>query len=50
VLPSSSRCRTTSPPIGAWVTIIQGVIFVIAVLLFREGIIGVIAKRIRRPL
>jgi branched-chain amino acid transport system permease protein len=35
---------------GAWVTIMQGVIFVIAVLLFREGIIGVIAKRIRRPL
>ena len=35
---------------GAWVTIMQGVIFVIAVLLFREGIIGVIAKWIRRPL
>src|SRR5690606_34481354 len=36
--------------LGAWVTIIQGVIFVICVLLFREGIIGVIAKRIKRPL
>ena len=35
---------------GAWVTIIQGVIFVAAVLLFREGIIGVLAKRLRRPL
>lgn len=29
---------------GAWVTIIQGVIFVLSVLLFREGIVGVIAK------
>nr|WP_229582944.1 branched-chain amino acid ABC transporter permease [Paracoccus sp. S-4012] len=35
---------------GAWVTIIQGVIFVIGVLLFREGIVGIIAKWIRRPL
>ena len=35
---------------GAWVTIIQGAIFVIAVLLFREGIIGVLARRLRKPL
>ncbi|MEO3386517.1 branched-chain amino acid ABC transporter permease [Mesorhizobium sp. CAU 1741] len=35
---------------GAWVTIIQGAIFVITVMLFREGIIGVIAKWIRKPL
>jgi len=35
---------------GAWVTVIQGVIFVIGVLLFREGIIGVIARWIKRPL
>ena len=35
---------------GAWVTIIQGVIFVITVLLFREGIVGVIQKWIRKPL
>ena len=35
---------------GAWVTIIQGCIFVICVLLFREGIVGVIAKWIRKPL
>jgi branched-chain amino acid transport system permease protein len=35
---------------GAWVTIIQGVIFVITVLLFREGIIGVISKWIKKPL
>lgn len=35
---------------GAWVTIIQGVIFVISVLLFREGIVGVISKWIKKPL
>jgi branched-chain amino acid transport system permease protein len=35
---------------GAWVTIIQGVIFVVAVMLFREGIVGVLAKWLRRPL
>lgn len=35
---------------GAWVTIVQGTIFVIAVLLFREGIIGVLSKWIKRPL
>ena len=35
---------------GAWVTVIQGVIFVICVLLFREGIVGVIGKALRRQL
>ena len=35
---------------GAWVTIIQGVIFVLGVLLFREGIIGVLARWLKRPL
>ena len=36
--------------LGAWVTIIQGCIFVISVILFREGIIGMIAKWIKKPL
>jgi branched-chain amino acid transport system permease protein len=35
---------------GAWVTIIQGVIFVIAVLLFREGVVGVLSRWFKRPL
>jgi len=35
---------------GDWVTIGQGIIFVVAVILFREGIVGLIAKVIRRPL
>jgi branched-chain amino acid transport system permease protein len=36
--------------LGAWVTIIQGGIFVLCVLLFRKGIVGVLAKLTRRPL
>lgn len=36
--------------LGAWVTIIQGCIFVISVMLFREGIVGVFSKFLRRPL
>jgi branched-chain amino acid transport system permease protein len=36
--------------LGSWVLVVQGVIFVACVLLFREGIVGVIAKRIRQPL
>ncbi|MDR6756842.1 branched-chain amino acid transport system permease protein [Mycoplana sp. BE70] len=36
--------------LGAWVTVVQGVVFVIAVLLFREGIVGVLSKWIKKPL
>ena len=32
---------------GQWVTVIQGIIFVICVLLFRRGIVGVIAHTLR---
>ena len=35
---------------GAWVTVTQGVIFVLGVLLFREGIIGVLSRWFKRPL
>jgi branched-chain amino acid transport system permease protein len=35
---------------GAWVTIIQGIIFVVCVLAFRRGIVGEIAHAIRKPL
>jgi branched-chain amino acid transport system permease protein len=35
---------------GAWVTVIQGVVFVLGVLLFREGVIGVLARWTRRSL
>ena len=35
---------------GDWVTITQGVVFVVSVLLFREGIVGVISKWIGKPL
>ncbi|MGO4835106.1 branched-chain amino acid ABC transporter permease, partial [Rhizobiaceae sp. 2RAB30] len=35
---------------GSWVTVIQGSIFVICVLLFRAGIVGSIAKLVKRSL
>ncbi|MCS6855684.1 MAG: branched-chain amino acid ABC transporter permease, partial [Elioraea sp.] len=35
---------------GAWVTVIQGVIFVVCVLAFRRGVIGELQRAIRRPL
>jgi branched-chain amino acid transport system permease protein len=35
---------------GAWVTVIQGVVFVLGVLLFREGVVGVLARWTRRAL
>ncbi|WP_404405750.1 branched-chain amino acid ABC transporter permease [Pelagibacterium halotolerans] len=35
---------------GAWVTVLQGAIFVVAVLLFREGIVGVLGKWLKKPL
>ena len=43
----SSPCRTISPPLGEWVTVIQGVIFVVCVLLFRRGIVGELAPLLR---
>ena len=37
-------------PFGQWVLVIQGVIFVICVLMFRRGIVGEIARILKRPL
>lgn len=36
--------------LGAWVTIVQGVIFVICVLAFRRGIVGEIGHWLKKPL
>jgi branched-chain amino acid transport system permease protein len=36
--------------LGFWVTIVQGAIFVLCVLTFRRGIVGELARLIRRPL
>ena len=36
--------------LGAWVTVVQGVIFVICVMAFRRGIVGEIAQRLKKPL
>ncbi len=34
---------------GSWVTIIQGAVFVFCVLAFRDGIVGIIGRWIRKP-
>lgn len=36
--------------LGPWVTVVQGIIFVAAVMLFRSGIVGVVQKWLKRPL
>ncbi|HSQ73207.1 MAG TPA: branched-chain amino acid ABC transporter permease, partial [Rubrivivax sp.] len=36
--------------LGAWVTVVQGVIFVICVLAFRRGIIGELGHWLKKPL
>ena len=36
--------------LGAWVTIVQGVVFVVCVLAFRRGLVGELARFIRKPL
>jgi len=36
--------------LGSWVTVVQGLIFVVCVMLFRKGVIGEIASLIRNPL
>jgi branched-chain amino acid transport system permease protein len=33
--------------LGAWVTVVQGLVFVICVLLFRDGIIGLLLRRLQ---
>ncbi len=36
--------------IGAWVTVVQGVIFVICVLIFRRGVVGELGNWLKKPL
>ncbi|MGV7029526.1 branched-chain amino acid ABC transporter permease [Methylobacterium symbioticum] len=42
--------ETYLAPFGAWVTVIQGAVFVLCVLLFREGIVGLFARILKKPL
>lgn len=42
--------QTYLAPLGAWVTVIQGVIFVACVMTFRDGLVGLAAKLIKKPL
>ena len=36
--------------LGSWVTVVQGLVFVVCVMLFRKGVVGEIAAWIRKPL
>ena len=36
--------------LGAWVTVVQGIIFVLCVLAFRRGVVGELARAIKKPL
>jgi branched-chain amino acid transport system permease protein len=36
--------------LGAWVTVVQGAIFVVCVLTFRRGIVGELANLLKKPL
>ena len=36
--------------LGAWVTVVQGIIFVICVLTFRRGIVGELGRLLKKPL
>jgi branched-chain amino acid transport system permease protein len=36
--------------LGAWVTVVQGLIFVVCVLTFRRGIIGELSRVLKKPL
>ncbi len=36
--------------LGAWVTVVQGVIFVVCVLMFRRGVVGELANWLKKPL
>ncbi|NDD93197.1 branched-chain amino acid ABC transporter permease, partial [bacterium] len=35
---------------GAWVTVVQGVIFVLCVLAFRRGVVGEMAHKLKKSL
>jgi len=36
--------------LGSWVTVVQGLVFVVCVMLFRKGIIGELASKLRKSL
>jgi branched-chain amino acid transport system permease protein len=36
--------------LGAWVTVVQGLIFVVCVLIFRRGMVGELARLLKKPL
>lgn len=43
-------CQNYLAGLGEWVVFLQGLVFVLSVLLFRDGIVGVLSRKIGRPL
>ena len=36
--------------LGSWVTVVQGLVFVVCAMLFRKGVVGKIANLLKKPL
>jgi len=36
--------------LGSWLTVVQGLVFVVCVMLFRKGLVGKIANLLKKPL
>jgi branched-chain amino acid transport system permease protein len=36
--------------LGSWVTVVQGLVFVVCAMLFRKGVVGEITNLIKKPL
>jgi branched-chain amino acid transport system permease protein len=36
--------------LGDWLTVVQGLIFVVCVLVFRRGVVGELGRVLRKPL
>jgi branched-chain amino acid transport system permease protein len=36
--------------LGSWLTVVQGLVFVVCVMLFRKGLVGEIANLLKKPL
>ena len=36
--------------LGSWLTVVQGLVFVVCAMLFRKGVVGKIANLLKKPL
>ena len=42
--------ENTLSQLGDWLTVVQGAIFVVCVLVFRRGVVGELGRLIKKPL